>query len=126
MTAKLARIGVVMLVMGAMSTPASGQETPPRSSGLFSPSTLERLVRESSQGSPRIRLSQTTGSGSNRRKDSILNGALIGAAIGGIGGSFLLVAASGGSDDFRGAMLRVAPVTAFAGFVVGAAIDALR
>ena len=71
-----------------------------------------------------MRLSQT--SASSRRKDSILNGGFIGAAIGAVGGSALIVAAAGGSDDFPKAMLNVSAVPALGGFAAGALIDALR
>ena len=60
------------------------------------------------------------------RRDSIWNGALIGAAIGGLGGSALIVASHGGSDNIPRAMLNVCAPPALAGFAVGAIVDALR
>jgi hypothetical protein len=58
--------------------------------------------------------------------DSIFNGGLIGAAIGGVAGSFLIVAAAGGSDNFPRAMLNVSLLPAAGGFALGAALDALH
>ncbi len=120
------RIGLVAVGIATASVAASAQERPPRPSPRFSRSVLERLVQETSQGPGTVRLSQSASTRSGRRRDSILNGGLIGAAVGGVGGSALIVAASGGSDDFRGAMVKVAPWTALAGFGAGALIDALR
>ena len=60
------------------------------------------------------------------KRDSILNGALIGAAIGGVGGSALIVASSGGSDDIARAMWNVSLLPTLAGAAAGAVIDALR
>jgi len=51
---------------------------------------------------------------------------LIGAAIGGVGGSALIVAAHGGSDDIPRAMLNVCALPVVAGFAAGALIDALH
>ena len=60
------------------------------------------------------------------RRDSIWNGGLIGAAIGGVGGSALIVASRGGSDNIGRAMLNVCVPPALAGFAVGAIVDALH
>lgn len=114
----------VILVVALSGTTAWAQ-VPPAVAGPFSPNALERVVRDSQQSDSRMRQSRTTSS-PTVRKDSILDGGLIGAAIGGVGGSFLLVVASGGSDDFGGAMLKVSPLTAAIGFGIGAAIDAFR
>ena len=56
----------------------------------------------------------------------MLNGGLIGAAIGGLAVPPLLIAASGGSDDIPRAWMKVAPVPTIAGFAIGVLIDALR
>ena len=64
--------------------------------------------------------------GTFRRRDSIWNRGLIGAAIGGVGGSALIVAAHGGSDDIPRAMLNVCALPVVAGFAAGALIDALH
>ena len=119
-------IGLALLVLVLANVPASAQESPMPSTRPFSPNALERVIHEAAVGHNANRPSQTSSSTSGRRKDSILNGALIGAAIGGAGGSALLVAASGGSDDFRGAMGKMAPLTATVGFAVGAIIDGMR
>jgi len=92
---------------------------------MFSPESLQRAIRESAARSPAQRSDQPARP-STQAKDSIWNGGLVGAAIGGVGGSLLLVAASGGSDDFGKAMLKVSPITALSGFAIGAVIDALH
>jgi hypothetical protein len=104
---------------------ASAQEAPSLPARPLSPSALERIARDTSRGRGGVQLSQQSGSAA-RRKDSIVNGGLIGAVIGGVGGSFLIVAASGGSDDFPRAMRKVAAVPAAGGFAIGALIDALH
>ena len=135
MASRFARIGMVVAVMGAATVSVSGEEPGPRRSAVvlesgdtlsISRSALERIARDSGARPRGVPAMQPSGSGPRQRRDSILNGALIGAAIGGVGGSAAVVAASGGSDDFRGAMVKVAPLTALAGFAIGAAIDALR
>ena len=60
------------------------------------------------------------------KRDSILNGGLIGAVIGGVGGSALIVASRGGSDNIPRAMWNVALLPTLAGFAAGAVIDGLR
>ena len=122
----LARTGVALLILGILSGPAAAQDRSLPARRPFSPKALERIVDETARARNGRPLSQTSTSASARRKDSIINGSLIGAAIGGVGGSALLVAARGGSDDFRGAMLNVSPWTALGGFAVGAIIDALQ
>jgi len=116
--------GLVAGMVGA-SAPASAGEPPVRQPGPLSPSALERVVRENSRGREAIGLSQQAPV-PRQKKDSVLDGALIGAAIGGIGGSALIVAASGGSDNIPRAMLNVAILPALGGFAVGTFIDALR
>jgi hypothetical protein len=101
---RCARIGLAMLVMEAGTGAAFGQDVSKRP---FSTSALARLVHESSGRG--VRLAQNASSESGQRNDCVLDGALTGAAIGGIGGSFLFVAGRGGSDDFGGAMLKAAP-----------------
>jgi membrane associated rhomboid family serine protease len=110
---------MALMVVG-MANAAVAQEAP-RPARPFSPKALERVVHENSKSPVGVRLSRYSGGG----KDSILNGGLIGAAIGGVGGSFLIVAASGGSDDVPRAMLNVAVFPALGGFLVGALIDAM-
>jgi hypothetical protein len=116
------RIAVLLAiaVLSAKASAEGGSQVPNR----FSPQALEHIVRATAVTHNRLRASQPAPS--QRRKDSILNGALIGAAVGGVGGSALVVYASGGSDDFKGAMLIVSPWTALGGFAAGALIDALR
>ena len=116
----LVRTVLAMMVAG-MANAAAAQEAP-RPARPFSPKALERVVHDNSQSPSRAPKSRY-GKG---RKDSVLDGGLIGAAIGGVGGSFLIVAASGGSDDVPRAMLNVAAIPALGGFAVGALIDATR
>jgi tetrahydromethanopterin S-methyltransferase subunit D len=111
---------VLAMVVAGMASTAGAQETP-RPARPFSQKALERVVRENSQKRGGVPLSRYAGG----RKDSVVNGGLIGAAIGGVGGSFLIVAASGGSDDFPRAMMNVAAFPAIGGFVIGALIDAM-
>ena len=112
---------VLAMVVAGMANAAAAQEAP-RPARPFSPKALERVVHENSQNSGRVPKARYGKGG----KDSVLDGGLIGAAIGGVGGSFLIVAASGGSDDFPRAMLNVAAVPAIGGFAIGALIDAMR
>jgi uncharacterized protein YcfJ len=116
----LVRTVLAMAVAGMAST-AAAQEAP-RPARPLSPKALERVVHQNSQKPGGVRLSRYAGG----RRDSTLNGALIGAAIGGVGGSFLIVMASGGSDDFPRAMLNVAALPALGGFAIGALVDAMH
>jgi len=78
------------------SLPAARPQTP-----IFAPTSLDRFVRGAVPGTT----GQTDGAaGRQPKRDSIRNGVLIGAAIGGVGGSALIVASSGGSDDIARAM----------------------
>src|SRR5262245_48323043 len=70
----------------------------------FSPEALQRAIRESTPSSVRAPRAQPSG-GSTRKKDSVWNGGVIGAVVGGVGGSLMLIAATGGSDDIGRAML---------------------
>jgi predicted lipid-binding transport protein (Tim44 family) len=94
---------------------------------VFSAQRLEPFVRQAvaSAPAPARQPSQDAARRSSGR-DSIWNGGLIGAAIGGVGGSALIVASSGGSDNIPRAMLNVCVAPALAGFAVGAIIDALH
>ena len=103
----------------SLAGPAQAEELKPKAPGVFS---AERL-RQAVEAVPPQRQSQTA---APRRRDPIWNGGLIGAAIGGVGGSALIVAAHGGSDNIGRAMLNVCVPPALAGFAVGAVIDALR
>ena len=115
---------VAVTVISVTTPPdAAAGEAWSRRPARFSAGALAQAVQASQQPKGSAPLLRTK---NGKRKDSILDGGLIGAAIGGVGGSFLLVVAAGGSDDFRGAMLRVSPLTALGGFGVGMAIDALR
>jgi hypothetical protein len=112
---------MVTMMAGGMASAAAAQESP-RPARPFSPKALERVVHEQSKSRVGVPLSRYGKGG----KDSVINGGLIGAAIGGIGGSYLIVSASGGSDDFPRAMLIVAPIPAVAGFALGAFIDSMK
>ena len=87
----------------------------------FSPAALQQVARQQLAANPRLLQSETRAP----KKDSVLNGAAIGAAVGAVAGSFAIVAASGGSDDFPAAMMKVSPLGAGIGALVGVAIDAL-
>ena len=95
----------------------------PETAAIFAPASLARYVR----GAEPERRQRSGGPAVDQRKhDSVLNGALIGAAIGGVGGSALIVASRGGSDDIARAMWNVALFPALAGAVAGTVIDAWR
>ena len=119
----LAGLAVAAVLLGAVPSAIAGERDQPQR-GIFAPSRLEPLVREAIEKEERSRAQ--TSAGRAPKRDSILNGALIGAAIGGVGGSALIVASRGGSDDIPRAMLNVCAVPALAGFAAGAIIDALR
>ena len=108
---------LVGLVMAGMSMSV----VPHASAGERS---LESLVREAVKREAALKPQATTLAAS--KKDSVLNGGLIGAAIGGLAVPPLVIASSGGSDDIRRAWLKVAPVPAIAGFAIGLVIDAMR
>jgi hypothetical protein len=119
-------VGAVLLVVMLGASATAGAEERRQPEGLFAPSRLVPLVRraiEAAPAPPRARGSVTAGA---PRRDSIWNGGLIGAAIGGVGGSALIVASRGGSDDIPRAMLNVCLPPALGGFAVGAIVDALR
>jgi hypothetical protein len=114
---------LVVAVMTGAAPPADAEET--RGAALFTPSRLEPFVRQAIEARPAPRRAPGSAARSPRR-DSIWNGGLIGAAIGGVGGSALIVASRGGSDDIPRAMLNVCVPPALGGFALGAIIDALR
>lgn len=116
----LVRTIVATMVVG-MTSAAAAQEAP-RSARPFSPKALEQVVHKNTKNPFGARLVRYGKGG----KDSVVDGGLIGAAIGGIGGSYLIVSASGGSDDFPRAMLSVAAIPALGGFLIGALIDGMR
>jgi hypothetical protein len=120
---RLSGIVAVVLTVGVGAPAAAEERQLPAAPGIFAPSRLEPFVRQaaSAPAAPR----QETAARAPRR-DSIWNGGLIGAAIGGVGGSALIVASRGGSDDIPRAMLNVCVPPALAGFAVGAIVDALR
>jgi len=107
----LAGLLVVTTVMGIAPEAAAEERLRPLTP-VFSQNRLAPFVQQALDRSP--------------RRDSIWNGALIGAAIGGLGGSALIVASHGGSDNIPRAMLNVCVPPALAGFAVGAIVDALR
>ena len=86
---------------------------------------VEPFVRQAVKAAEVRRQAPVT-AGRMSRRDSIWNGGLIGAAVGGVGGSALIVASRGGSDDIPRAMLNVGVGPALAGFAAGAIIDALH
>jgi hypothetical protein len=109
----------------SLAAPAVAGQSKPNAPGVFSAQRLEPFVRQAVEAGPARQPSQGA-AGRSPRRDSIWNGGLIGAAIGGVGGSALIVASHGGSDDIPRAMLNVCVPPALAGFAVGAMIDALR
>jgi len=113
---------VAATVLSLAGRAAAGQPASP-APGMFSAQRLEPFVRQAVATARQP--SQDTARRSSGRH-SIWNGGLIGAAIGGVGGSALIVAASGGSDNIPRAMLNVCVPPALAGFAVGAIIDALH
>jgi hypothetical protein len=117
--------GLLMVTMVMGAAPRADAEEQRRAPALFTPSRLEPFVRQAIEARPAPPRAQGTAARAPRR-DSIWNGGLIGAAIGGVGGSALIVAAHGGSDDIPRAMLNVFVPPALGGFAVGALIDALR
>ena len=120
----VARMLVAVAVVG-LAGPAVAGEPVPAIPGVFSAARLEPFVRQAADARPARSQPQDAGSRAPRR-DSIWNGGLIGAAIGGVGGSALIVASRGGSDNIPRAMLNVCVPPALAGFAVGAIVDALR
>jgi hypothetical protein len=120
----LAGMLVAAVVMGVVR-PAAAEDRMAAAPGVFSPGRLAPIVRQSVEAQP-MRPQAQAASAQPRRQDSILNGGLIGAAIGAVGGSALMVASRGGSDNIPRAMLNVAVWPAFGGFAVGAMIDALH
>jgi hypothetical protein len=117
-------LGVVLSFGGrAMAEKPKPIAAPAR--GLFSAERVQPLVQQALD-SERTRRQPLAAAGGSRQRDSIWNGGLIGAAIGGVGGSALIVASRGGSDDIGRAMLNVCVPPALAGFAVGAIVDALH
>lgn len=122
-------VGIVMVgVVLSVGSQALGEElksVTPSAPGVFSPERLQPLVQRALDSGTAKRQPHAAAGGS-RRPDSIWNGGLIGAAIGGVGGSALIVASRGGSDNIPRAMLNVCVAPALAGFAVGAIVDALH
>ena len=118
-------LAAVIVATGLGTGPAWAGEAPAPPSGRFSAAALDQVVRRGMDDGT-VRLSQGTADQTWKRKDSVLNGALIGAAIGGVGGSALIVASRGGSDNILKAMWTVSAAPALLGAAVGALIDALR
>jgi hypothetical protein len=117
----------VMLVMAVAAPVAAEEPSSPRSSP-FSTQALQRVVRDASAGASTVRLSRHAAAQAQAkggRRDSVLNGGLIGAAIGAVAGPYLLVRATHGTDDYRKVMLKLAPFTALAGFGIGIGIDGM-
>ena len=121
MSTVLVRSVVAMMMVAGMTSAAAAEESP-RSARPFSPKALEQAVHKNTRSQFRVPLSRYGKGG----KDSVIDGGLIGAVIGGVGGSYLIVSASGGSDNFPQAMLSVAAVPALGGFLIGAVIDGMR
>ena len=119
MRAILGRTVLATLILGMASVASAGEA--PRTARPFSPKSLERVAHENQKrgGVPLVRY----GKGG---RDSVLDGGLIGAGVGGVGGGFLIVAASGGSNDFPRAMINVGALPALGGFALGAWVDSMR
>ena len=116
---------VVAVAVLTVAGPSVAEEPKTAVPGVFSAARLEPFVRQAVEA-PRARQTSQDAAGRSPRRDSIWNGGLIGAAIGGVGGSALIVASHGGSDNIPRAMLNVCVPPALAGFAVGAIIDALH
>ena len=115
----------VILVM-AVAAPVAAEEPSSPQSSPFSTQALQRVVRDASVGASSVRLSRhAAAQARGGRRDSVLNGGLIGAAIGAVAGPYLLVRATHGTDDYGKVMLKVAPFTALAGFGIGIGIDGM-
>lgn len=119
----LAGLAMTAISLSAVPSAVAGERDQPQR-GIFAADRLEPFVRAALEKDNWSRAQGPAGRAPNR--DSIVNGGLIGAAIGGVGGSALIVASRGGSDDIPRAMLNVCAVPALAGFAAGAIIDALR
>jgi hypothetical protein len=116
------RAAAAAALVVAMVGPAAAEQAPPSPARVFTMERLERFVREAEL----TRAAQDGQATAQRRRDSVLNGALIGAAIGGVGGSALIVASRGGSDNIPKAMWNVSLGPTIVGAVAGAIVDALR
>jgi hypothetical protein len=122
---KVSRAGMlVAAALMSVASPVAAEEPARPGPGIFSPSRLAPYVRQAVEAQPGP--SQAQASDRPKGKDSILNGALIGAAIGGVGGSALIVASRGGSDNIPRAMMNVAVLPTVFGAAVGAFVDALH
>jgi hypothetical protein len=117
--------GVVVVAWLSLGGQAMAGEAAPPMPRVFSPERLEPFVRQAVEAAEVRRQAPAT-AGRTSRRDSIWNGGLIGAAVGGVGGSALIVASRGGSDNIPRAMLNVCVGPALAGFAAGAIIDALH
>jgi hypothetical protein len=116
----IARVAAVLVLLGMVGTAAAEERPSPRP---LSAAVLQQAIREHAAAT---RQGRPIKSGTPpARKDSVWNGAAIGAAVGATGGSLAIVAASGGSDDVPAAMMKVSPLGAAVGALVGIAVDAL-
>lgn len=115
----------VVLSLGGQAMAEEHKPTAAPARSLLSAERVQPLVQQALD-SARTKRQPLAAAGGSRQRDSIWNGGLIGAAIGGVGGSALIVASHGGSDDIGRAMLNVCVPPALAGFAVGAIVDALR
>jgi hypothetical protein len=106
-----------IVILGMAGAAAAEERPAPRP---FSPAALQQAVRERAATNR-----QQNKPAPAARKDSVWNGAAIGAAVGAVGGSLAIVAASGGSDDVPAAMMKVSPLGAGIGALIGVAVDAL-
>jgi len=100
MTRTLTRATVMVLLAGLMAVPARAEPpAEPARAPLFTKDRLATYVRDATAS----RAPQPVGQAAHEEKrDSILNGGLIGAVIGGVGGSVLIVASRGGRTTSRG------------------------
>jgi uncharacterized protein YcfJ len=121
MSLRFVRYIAALLIATTAGAATAFAEDAQRRGNRFSPEALHRVIRESTSTSPSAPRAQPSNS-STRKQDSILNGGVIGAVIGGVAGSLLWVAAAGASDDFTKATLK----GAVGGFAIGAVIDALH
>jgi hypothetical protein len=126
MRASVVRAAVVAVVV-SLAGQARAEEPKPvaAASGVLAPERVRPLIQQAMDAGALPRQPQNA-VGRSGQRESIWNGGLIGAAIGGVGGSALIVASRGGSDNIGRAMLNVCVPPALAGFAVGAIVDALR
>jgi hypothetical protein len=117
---------LAVVMAGAVAGSAHAEGLSRQQPSAFSRAALTRAVQQSGRQPAEAGRRDGASPSSRKGPDSILNGGLIGAAIGGVAGSFLIVAAAGGSDDVPRAMLNVSVGPAAGGFALGALLDALH